>query len=693
MNKFVARAALVAALVSGLPFSASLAQSGGFPSIISGVFQVASEGGTLRGDSPLASGSLTFQIPSPAGVAVFDSERLGAAGPLGHGTTLFPTATARSVDTGSVILAFPNGASNYKNFGDKRSLISSPKGFVLVDPDSGSTFFEQKMANGSYSISRVESLDKRVLATFTYSAGAALPSVISLNGGEKKITIDQNASGNITRISADGMVATYSYTSSGSSNFLSEVKVDGVTVLKLTWQQGLPVSALNAYGETEMYAFTRRIDNPAKVALTGISAFDGTVSTIQYSVANTTVRVDGVPYRYDWAKNPVTGNTYARSINRADRKLESTKVDPVTGRVLLEEDEFGGVTSYVWDSRPSSVPREIKLSDGTSITNTVNANDDITSTLRKSSSGMTTSATYVYDQARRLVKYEVKDSAGESSASGSYTYSGAKLVPDSISSNERTTVRFSPRGRMTSVSRQGQTFTATASDGGKRVQLTSNGVPVQIDRSASSNGVYTMAMNAPLVKVNSKSDPLRGGRSYESFRYGRSQGGSVGPMAANSLNSSFMTSAFAVDTGATWLPYVRQQSSRSGSPGNYTYDVSTTTAYGTRKETTTAVQGADGSCSMNGSCQAVPTGLESSVEPTPTPVVPATPTPRPPVQPTKTPVHNDTPLSPPAKATKTPITVNPTPPTSGGCCVLGDSECCLKNFPKGVCAVCEEVVL
>ena len=699
----------------------SSAQSGAVgpeSAIISGAFQVASEGGTLRGDPPLSSGSLSFGIPSPAGVGLFDTERLTTPGPFGHGTVLFPTATSTSVDFGSMILNFSNGGSSFKDFGDRRTLTTGRQGLVLLDPNRGTTFFGQKTANNRYAISRIVGLDKNVVAQFSYGTGASVPSSISINGGERKISIEQNASGNITRISVDGMVATYSYVLRGTSNLLAEVKVDGNSVLKLTWEEGLPTSARNAYGEVEMYAFIRKWDDTRKFALAGVVGRDGTVSTIQYTAKDTTVRVDGVPYKYEWAKNPVLGNTYPRAVSRAGRLLGTTKVDPFTGRVISEEDEFGSATSYSWDAQPSAVPRKITLPDGTIITNTVNSNDDVTTTTRKSPGGFTTTYSYVYDQARRLVRYEVKNSVGDSSATTSYTYSGVRTVPDAIASKEISTVRFSTRGRVESISRQGETFGVSANDGGKRLVFNSSGIATNVTRGASSSGVYSLSITSPLVKVTSKSDPLGGSDSYEVLRLGRSAGGANGPALASLSTSGLMTSAYAADTGGSWLPYVRRDSSRSGTSGNYTYDSTTVSADGTRREKMSAKRQGDGSCDMSNSCSAKPTGVEENT-PSPTPTATATPRPttqasatatpspfpsaRPTVQPTSTPTRTPTPqpTSPPANTftpTRTPTpqptsppanTFTPTPtPGIGICCPVGDARCCTRNFPGSKCRVC-----
>lgn len=664
--------------------------------IIPGACQVPSQGGSLRGDPALSTGSLSFGIPSPAGIGTFDTERLDSPGPFGNGTVLFPTATSVSVDLGAMILPFANGASSYRRFGDRRTLSGVRQGMSLFDPNQGTTFFEQRIANGHYAISRIEGLDKSVPAVFSYSPGAAVPSSISLNGGEKKISIEQNGSGNITRISFEGMVATYSYISSGSSNLLSEVKVDGNSVLKLTWEQGLPTSARNAHGEVEMYAFMRKWDDPGKFALAGLVGRDGTVSTIEYTNLTTIVRVDGVPYKYEWAKNPVSGNTFARAIYRADRLLGASNVDPSTGRMVAEEDEFGAITSYSWDTNSSAVPREVRLPDGTTITNTVNGNDDVIHTAVKSPGGIVTTHSYSYDPARRLLRYEVKDSTGDSSAATSYTYSGARLSPDGVTAKEVSTVRFSPRGRVESIARLGERRAVSANDGGRRLVLSSNGVPTQVNRGASKDGIYSLSMTSPLVKVNSKSDPLRGSESYETFRLGRKAGGG-GPALASTSNSGLMTYAFATDTGGSWLPYETKNTTRNGKEGNYTFESTTTSPYGTRSEKKTATRQGDGSCAITGSCQAKPSGIEED-----TPVLTQTPTvsPLPTVQPTVSPLPTVQPTvaprptaRPTARTTAQP-TVSPTSTpqenSPGDCCYEGDTRCCRRLFPGSKCAVCRD---
>lgn len=664
---------------------------GSSSSIIAGGYQVASPGGSLRGESLLATGSLTFTIPAPFGSARFDMQRRTSAGPFGSGTTFVPTVSGSSLDTGSEVLTFVQGNSPYKSMGDKTTLASTNGGYLLSNADGGTAFFGQKTSNGAYAISYSEGLNK-VRTTFTYAPGSAVPSSISLNNGERVVKITSDNRGLITTISADGALTSYQYITSGSSNLLSEVRVDGTSLLKLTWEGNLPVVATDAYGQRTLFAYTHQFNNPKEAVLSGFSTPDGSISTVSYKGLVTNVDVDGVTYTYNWGFNPVTGRVYPRVVQRAGRTISTTKLDPFSGRVIATEDEFGNTTTYSWDTKGSAWPLQIAFPTGSKVTNVLDANGDLISSTETSSSGVSTIHSFTYDQLRRVTSQSSKDSAGTSSYTKQLTYSGESRAPQTATEKETRSVVFSPRGLIVAVAARGATSTMLTNNGGKELVYAKNGVTTKYSTSSSANGAQSTSMTHPLFRSNSFVDTFGRSHSFASSVLGRVPGSSSPTSLASALDSGLITNAFAQTNDRTWLPYASGNAVRSGQQGNYVWDSTTTTTEGTRREKTSAAfDAANGRCSVSGTCEYSPA---SSSTPPPQPsVAPSVNPPAPPKKPDqpappqKPPMQPNPPLNPPQQPPNNPAP-KPQPPSSGDCCRPGDSMCCFQKFGLGQCRAC-----
>jgi hypothetical protein len=677
----------LAVSISVLSTPAGAQSSKGSPSsIIAGPFQVASPGGSLRGESMLATGSLSIPIPAPYGGGAFDMQRRTSAGPFGFGTTFMPTVTGTSLDTGSEVLTFTQGNSPYRPLGDKTTLVQKDGGYLLSNPDQGVAFFGQRTSSGAYAISYSEGLNK-VRTTFTYSPGSAVPSRISLNNGETVVSVSSDGRGLITSMSVDGSVTSYQYTTSGASTLLSEVKVDGTSILKLTWERDLPVSATDGYGQRTLFAYATQFNNPNEAVLSGISSPDGSISTFSYKGLITDVDVSGVAYRYQWGFNPVTGRSYPKIVERGNRTISITKVDPFSGRLLATEDEFGRSTTYTWDSKGSAWPLQVSLPDGTKVTNVLDGNGDLISSTETSSTGFVTVHSFSYDQLRRVTSQSSKDSSATSSRTKQLTYSGDRRVPDTVKESETRRIDFSPRGLIVSASARGATSTLAMKNGGRELLLSRNGVPTTYSTNASPAGARTTSMTSPFVRTSSFVDTFGRSQSFTTSVLGRIPGSSPRSLA-NALDSGLITNAFAQTNDASWLPVASTNRTRSGQQGNYVWNTTTTTTGGTRNETATAnFNAASGQCSVGQTCQYAPAVSNSPApQPSVAPTVSAVPTTRPaPPLPTKAPTQ--LPYTPPQQPTARP-TLKPQPTGSTDCCPPGDSQCCRQRFGTTQCRAC-----